>query len=87
MSQPWPLGPPPARRRVLRRTPQTTPTEVRLAQMELQVARLADLMLKVDRLLLRARARDQDPGRGERMARMTWVLEHGRAAVLRVADE
>lgn len=87
MFQPWSLGRHCAPRRGLRRTPPPTPAEARVAQVELQVTRLADLMLKVDGLLLRARARDRDPGRGERMARMTWVLEHGRAAVLRVADE
>ena len=55
-------------------------------QVEVEVARTADLVLKVARLLERAEAREQAPARTARMARLSWVVEHGQVALQRAAD-
>lgn len=53
---------------------------------ELQVARTADLVLKVHRLLERAQQREAEPERAARMARLAWVVEHGQVALRRAAE-
>ena len=51
-------------------------------QVEHDVARTADLVLKVHRLLEQAGARESEPSRDLRIARLTWVVERGRAALV-----
>ena len=54
---------------------------------EVEVARTADLVLKVARLLERSQGREQAPERTARIARMSWVVEHGQVALQRAADD
>lgn len=60
--------------------------EAQLVLLELRVTRIADLVLKVDRLLQQVPRVGADPLRAERRARMAWVLEHGRTALQKAAD-
>lgn len=66
--------------------PAIDPLEDQLALLELRVSRIADLVLKVNCLLEPGRTTSTDPRRAERVARVTWVLEHGRAALQEAAS-
>ena len=57
------------------------------AAVEVEVARTADLVLKVHRLLEQAEGLEQAPERAARIARLAWVVEHGRVALRRAAAE
>lgn len=57
----------------------------RYAEVEVQVARTADLVLKVARLLERAEGLERAPERTARMARLAWVVQHGQVALRRAA--
>ena len=61
------------------------PTPDGYARVEDEVARTADLVLKVHRLLERARGLEAEPDRAARMARLAWVVEHGQVALRRAA--
>jgi len=56
------------------------------AGLELQVARTADLVLKLHRLLERAQRREVEPERAARMARLARVVEQGQVALRRAAE-
>ncbi len=66
--------------------PPVDPLEDQLALLELRVTRIADLVLKVSGLLEPGRATSTDPRRAERVARLSWVLEHGRTALQEAAS-
>ena len=55
-------------------------------RIEDQVARTADLVLKVHRLLERAQGLEAQPERAARMARLSAVLEHGQGALRRAVE-
>ena len=57
------------------------------AAVEVEVARTADLVLKVHRLLEQAEGLEQAPERTARIARLAWVVEHGQLALFRAAAE
>lgn len=57
------------------------------ARIEDQVARTADLVLKVHRLLERAEGLEAQPERTARMARLSAVVEHGQGALRRAAEQ
>lgn len=71
----------PARRWWRASAPPVDPLEDQIALLELRVARIADLVLKVSGLLEAGRPTGADPRRAERVARLTWVVEHGRTAL------
>ena len=56
-----------------------------LTGLEDEVARTADLVLKVHRLLERAEVLEAQPERTARMARLSAVVEHGQVALRRAA--
>lgn len=70
--------------------PATTPTPTAggdhpVDPVEDEVARTADLVLKVHRLLERAEGLDREPDRTVRIARLAWALRHGQDALRRAA--
>ena len=70
-----------------RRTPLRAVAPDGYASVEAQVARTADLVLKVHRLLERAQGLEAQPERTARMARLSAVLEHGQVALRRAVEQ
>ena len=66
--------------------PLPVPTAGSYDPVEDEVARTADLVLKVHRLLERAEGLDREPDRSVRIERLTWAVRHGQDALRRAAS-
>lgn len=67
-------------------SPAPAPTAGGYDPVEDEVARTADLVLKVHRLLERAEGLDREPDRSVRIERLTWAVRHGQDALRRAAN-